>query len=285
MAESRAVYPNNYSSPETKGAVAAPGQQRNRQPYGTIRNVKFASNDPDYHKPTDEQFNAAYATKGIQPTDDKHNPSAIRNVDVSNYLDDRQESQIITESSINKINSNEPLLQTAGLKEARLRAFGVNSFVRSGGIYTWLVFQVPFAILNIVLFGIAAGMSAVSAANKVADGDALLNKGAKVIGNAVIDTVSKATDVVMDALSIDLSMLDPLNFWLITEIIMFAFGLVTLIGIYLTYKLSNFSPLGGQGSGSKIGAFILALVGYTIPLLNLFPWFYLWTMAVQRHPK
>lgn len=56
-------------------------------------------------------------------------------------------------------------------------------------------------------------------------------------------------------------------------------------GQYLLYKFSFLNPLGGRGGGMKMGFFLLAAIGYSTPLLNLFPWFIAWATAVWVKPK
>ncbi len=61
--------------------------------------------------------------------------------------------------------------------------------------------------------------------------------------------------------------------------------MIQILVIYFFYKFLGLEPLGGEGSGFKYGTLIIVIIGYLIPLVNLFPWFYVWTFAVWLKPK
>ena len=66
-------------------------------------------------------------------------------------------------------------------------------------------------------------------------------------------------------------------------------GLLTMGIMYLNYVVTFLRPLSGNGSGLKVGFFLLTLIGYTvgalIPVANIIPWFIFWGAAVQLYPK
>jgi|GEM_PF-2402145 len=62
-------------------------------------------------------------------------------------------------------------------------------------------------------------------------------------------------------------------------------AMIQILVIYFFYKFLGLEPLGGEGSGFKYGTLIIVIIGYLIPLVNLFPWFYVWTFAVWLKPK
>jgi len=64
-----------------------------------------------------------------------------------------------------------------------------------------------------------------------------------------------------------------------------ALGGVTLLGIGMQYKMSFLKPLGGKKSEIKYSFLLLAVIGYCIPGLNLFPWVFLWIMILIIYPK
>jgi hypothetical protein len=70
-----------------------------------------------------------------------------------------------------------------------------------------------------------------------------------------------------------------------TYLILFAIALIIIFTMYTAYKLMGLEPLGGKGSGLKYGAFLLTIIGYSLPLLNMFPWFMVWAGAVWLKPK
>lgn len=40
-----------------------------------------------------------------------------------------------------------------------------------------------------------------------------------------------------------------------------------------------------EGANMKMGAFLLAVIGYFLPILNLFPWALVWALVVLRYPN
>lgn len=62
-------------------------------------------------------------------------------------------------------------------------------------------------------------------------------------------------------------------------------GLVTLMAMGTQCVLTGLRPLSGRGTALKNGAVLVALIGYFIPIANLFPWFVLWCFAIWRYPR
>ena len=67
--------------------------------------------------------------------------------------------------------------------------------------------------------------------------------------------------------------------------IFIAVSLFLLFLFLLIYLVHLLKPLSGQKASLKIGMFLLAIIGYSIPILNLFPWFVPWALVVWRHPN
>ena len=61
-------------------------------------------------------------------------------------------------------------------------------------------------------------------------------------------------------------------------------GWTTLFTAAFVYKLSGNNPIFGDGL-SKAATFLLALICYAIPIVNIFPWFFIWTLTVMKNPK
>jgi hypothetical protein len=140
--------------------------------------------------------------------------------------------------------------KTAVLADAKIlsraRVSSVNSMLLAWVPVTWLVFQLPFAIVSLIFLGAA---------------------------------------LVVDSVGIDLITLPPLSIFIITYAVVFIYGLFVLLAIYLIYKGAMLNPLSGRGAGIKKGCLLLAFIGYSIPIANLFPWFIPWIIAVWVYPK
>lgn len=65
----------------------------------------------------------------------------------------------------------------------------------------------------------------------------------------------------------------------------FIIGVGTLLAMSIQYSVTLHNAFGGQKAGLKLMCFVLALIGYFIPILNLLPWFFPWAWVVMRHPK
>ena len=65
----------------------------------------------------------------------------------------------------------------------------------------------------------------------------------------------------------------------------FFIGIGTLIAMGVIYSISGVKCFFGEGAHIKGPLFCLAVVGYILPFVNIFPWFLLWAIAVWRYPK
>jgi hypothetical protein len=62
-------------------------------------------------------------------------------------------------------------------------------------------------------------------------------------------------------------------------------GWGTLLAIGIIYTMTGQKAFSGEGAGGKNVMFILALLGYTIPILNILPLFFFWTLMVLKNPR
>ncbi len=242
----------------------------------------------------DQQFNDSYQESGLQPSYKER--SKIRNISTSATPYEEEEREV---NNVQTTPSNAPItnrnttskslrsVKIVGETDSKLaksKARGVNLFVRSFGLTTWLFFQIPFALLSIVFLGLT---SLVAYINDLIGTDYDPKTIAGQLDQAKSDgrdwMINQALDFMF---GIDLSWLDVNNLFFISVSVVALFGIVSLLGIFLIYKVAGLNPIfGNKGGGVKSGMVLLATIGYIIPILNLFPWFYLWTMAVQKYPK
>lgn len=251
---------------------------------GAPRNQQFDSSRPDIAT----EFNQSYAKQGIQPSSLDDTPARTP------YQPARPVSRTQVEYSSqpvvalprqkNKLKIKGGKLATAKGALARGRVTTLNAWIWSAGFLTWW-FQLIFGILSLVFLGLAVAIeSFISKLNPTED-DGFITKAIKGTAQFFLDGFSWFVDKVLGVFKIDISILNPTNLFLMTYMVVLAYGIFILFAIYLIYKISLLNPLSGKGAGMKKGAFLLALVGYSIPILNIFPWFIFWTMTVWRHPK
>ena len=62
-------------------------------------------------------------------------------------------------------------------------------------------------------------------------------------------------------------------------------GWISLLIAAVHAKFCLLHPLMGGGAAFKTGTFVLAIVLYAVPLLNMVPWICLWSFAVRLNPK
>jgi hypothetical protein len=263
------------------------------QQTGQIRNIRTSSmpgaplnQDGRTRATIDEEFLADYQTKGIQPQSvidrpqaPPDTPPATRN-EVVEYTN-------ISQTNVTRVQQGTESEKPSKAKKniSRIRATSVNLGIMSWGLFSWMVFQLPFAVLSLVLLGIAGAVETVArSATPNSDDGFFITAGKKVL-TVVGDVLSFAIKTVSEIIKLDLSVLNPNTFFMITYFILFAYGVFMLLIMYLIYKIALLNPLFGEGGGFKFGMFLLTFIGYALPFFNLFPWFLVWAAAVWKYPK
>ena len=171
----------------------------------------------------------------------------------------------------------------------RAKATGTTIGIWSWGFFVWLWFQVPFAVISIAFMALTQAIYVVYTNITVASAnDGLLVTAAKYVGNILATGISNVLQIVNFLLNkflgFDLNSLNPANFFMMTHLTVMIIGWTTLFTAAFVYKLSGSNPIFGKGL-SKAGTFLLAMICYAIPIMNLFPWFFIWTLAVMKNPK
>ncbi len=258
------------------------------------------------HKTTDQQFTESYAKAGLQPSslDDIPPGANQRQYDAVPQIT-RSAGGRESTASVPAGVSNEQLQyrQAAGqasfLKKAmrskvslaktnaaHIKAAATTASIYSWAVPLWLIFQLPLALL-----GLAAMMVGIAIETAIRDyavakpDDGILTYAFKTVVGAVLEAGTAVVGYITGLFGIDLSILNPLNIFLALHLVLVGYAIILLFAIFLIYKLRFMNPLFGSGGGMKTGAFLLALVGYSVPILNLFPWFVPWTVTVFLHPK
>jgi hypothetical protein len=167
---------------------------------------------------------------------------------------------------------------------------GVTLGIWSWGFFVWFWFQLPFTILSIVFMALAEAVFQLYdslTVSTAADGIlATALKYATQIIAAGLNTVLKILNFLMDKfLGFNLDTLNPSNLFMMTHVLVVLVGWGMLAAIGIIYTVTGQKAFSGKGAAAKNSLFILAFVGYAIPILNLFPWFFLWTLAVLKNPR
>jgi hypothetical protein len=232
------------------------------------------------------------------PNTDQTRQSQVRNVSIIRSRRTPESSQVqnypernyysVNNSRANKLPIKSLTKNPALLLARRAKTTAVNSGILSWSMMLWFFVQLPFAVFSVIMLGLMGVMDQIAktfAAENEVSGDIgswLYYKATEVAGWIA----EKALAGIKFVTGIDLniaSMADGLFLLFLT--IAFTCGFVTLIIASLIYITTNHRPMSGEGSGLKIGLFILAIVGYMVPVLNLFPWHLPWLAAVWKYPK
>lgn len=134
-------------------------------------------------------------------------------------------------------------------------------WVVSWNIWLWLSFQVPLGIIAVAFASLHAALESTTIGRVV---------------QGAIDTVNNVTSF----FGIDFSALAPINLSMGLTFLVFSLCILSLLCTMLTYALRGQNPFGGDRAIQKFGTLLLCFIGYSVPLLNLFPWvaFYIYVM-------
>jgi len=83
----------------------------------------------------------------------------------------------------------------------------------------------------------------------------------------------------------NLDTLNPANMFMLTHTLLVLVGWGILLTISIIYTMTGQKAFSGKGAGAKNALFILAFIGYAIPILNILPLFFFWTLAVLKNPR
>jgi hypothetical protein len=231
------------------------------------------SSDVSPYATNDEKFNASYQTKGLQPqglnnngknkkdpNDETANPTVATPENISRL---RRMAQLATKNKAAK---------TATKVAFRARVSAVNTSIFAWGSYLWLV-QLLFAVISLSMLGIMGVTSAII-------------KESGVIGGTAVWLAEKLAEGVRFVSGIDVNLAAIAEGMFIAPyVLVIAIGIITILAAYLQYALSFIKPLSGEMGGLKLGTLLLALIGYSVPLLNIFPWALIWMAVVWKYPR
>jgi hypothetical protein len=162
---------------------------------------------------------------------------------------------------------------------ARVRVTTANTWIGAWAMFWYLTFQLPLAVVSAAGLGMAfavyQAITAVlgeSATEFIVNG-LLFNFG--TIGEAILAAAKKVFGISFD----------PMLLFITPFALVFLLGLFQLILTWFVYSAMRINSLSGKAGGIKGLMFILAGVGYAIPILNLFPLIFLWMAVVWIYPK
>lgn len=165
------------------------------------------------------------------------------------------------------------MASTLATTGGRVRASAINAEAFSWQVPLWLFVQVPFAILGIITLALVATMDNIQAgANEASGIQWLVNK------------AWEAAYALAQLFGYDFMEI-AMNIYLLSTVIILALGMFSIAFLFLQYKIGFLEPLGGEGAGLKHGLLLLTIIGYSVPIANLFPFIFLWMAAIWYHPR
>jgi hypothetical protein len=257
---------NSYSGQPNKNGVREP------------RKITRMNNDFEYLQ--EEELGPNATSDQIYIKDQGNRLLQSQNSLAANTENRRQKTNEAAESAVEKNNRSaqkSPVIKRqsnrtsskGGIKAARkliarTKATAVGSSIFAWTFFVWPV-QLVFAILSIVGLGLASAISSITESSWIAS----------KISSALAGLASFA--------GIDLGIAGGIFAipWLIVMVI----GILSLATASIQYTFALLHPLSGDGAGLKIGTFLLAIVGYTVPIANLFPWVVVFVLVVWKYPR
>jgi hypothetical protein len=281
----------------TKKQPESPNIQRVRKVGG-----KKINNDWEYlnegefdpYESTDKAFSRSYQYKGLRARTEesenlekekKEEEEINQQIQEQNYRAQIERRQSVIENDLNKriVRENKKSIGKT-LEESQFiqKGFGaankrktmvVTRSIIWWGSYVWLFVQVPFAVFGIIAFAVIGGISELGeSANSN-----IFTKAVAAVAKTVIDGLTSLLGFnigdVMEAL------------FFITQFVVISVGILTILIIFIQHILALNRPLGGNGAGLKVGALLIACIGYAVPILNIFPWVLVWVLAIGKYPR
>ena len=172
----------------------------------------------------------------------------------------------------------------------RRKVTRANLTIGSIGYSMWVGIQLPLAIMSLAFLGVAFTLKTIQAKVEAAAQAVLGETITWVISTVYTYTLGAAGKgvewIFKNIFGFSLAAIgDPTNWFVATWYLVVLFGWATLLVAVTIYLFSMVNPFFGKGAAWKMGGFIISVVGYLIPGLNILPWFAVYTAAVWTHPE
>jgi hypothetical protein len=267
----------------TANTNAAPGNSNVvADPWGkTQTTYKMSSGPVRSAKSTDEIFSDQYAQSGLQPANNNRAPDQTS----------KAQASYATPSNIPKISrtykSRIPVIKRKKkvsiekMALARVRVTTANAWIGGWAMFWYLTFQMPLAVISATGLGMAYAVYMSIVSGPLGFALPMVEGVIEYIAGpgSLLEAVTKW------ALSLFGINFDPMLLFITPFALVFLLGLFQLILTWFVYSAMRIKSLSGKAGGLKGLMFILAGVGYAIPILNMFPLIFLWMLVVWIYPK
>jgi hypothetical protein len=256
-------------------------------PWGKAQATYKTSNGPKRSaQSTDEIFSAGYEQAGLRPANDNRAPDQTRKARAT-YTTQQQPTYNPSVRSQSKLaigrlkkKKKSKAVTAAKYTSRKARATVANVWITAWASWWYAGFQIWFALIGNL--GLAIWFAAEYIVTQFKD----TSVGSIVsftLGDEKFSSITAGvTDYILKTYGINF---DPELLFIIPFALTFLLGLFQLICCWFAYVAMGLKPLSGNGGWLKSITFLLVMVGYALPILNLFPLVYLWTMTVWAYPK
>ncbi|MBY0309711.1 hypothetical protein K2Q16_01010 [Patescibacteria group bacterium] len=230
---------------------------------------------------TDELFNDEYARSGLQPTNvvvDRRSPRAPNRTE-SEKLDEEKALQEMAAferaektQQLRQRFTQQPTQTNVGQAEeaidtaVALRSRSVFVWMMGWHWWQWTTLQLSIGLLSIMFLGLAYGLES------------------SWLGR-VVGRVAGAVNAVTSFVGFDFSLFSPENMFWVLYIFLLGMMWLSLFATVVTYMCVQHRALSGKRTGLKYGTVALALIGYAVPIANLFPWVVFYILVMTRYPR
>jgi len=274
-----------YTNPAYDRPQRIPADNRRQREQNIKREDRRQPSTSRNTRPTTDQiFNDQYADAGIQPTSIANKPADRTSRSQTTYATPSSVPKVSRtyQSSLPKIKRKKKV-SVAKMALARVRVTTANAWIGSWAMFWYLTFQMPLAVMSAAGLGMAyAVQKALSSivgeniANNIIAGSI---NGTNIIATTINDAIKNISEVLFGF------SFDPIMLFITPFALVFLLGLFQLVLTWFVYTIMRINSLSGKAGGLKGLMFVLAGVGYAIPILNLFPLIFLWMIVVWIHPK
>ena len=259
-----------------------------------VRNVQTdKSYDPDKRRGGAEERAASTwgasmqaSENKAQQTDQKNQARGIRSVGTAEYQNAGQKAVQTGRSTMSagkRILKKNGKGSDSGARKKLDRS--VTLSIWSWGFFIWMWFQIPFTILSIIFMGLTEAIYQFSTLLEPTVENGMVVTILKDGTSALLSFFSWVAGNVLDVFGINIELLNPANFFMITHVLLVFVGWGMLLAMGIIYTMTGQKAFSGKGAGGKNAVFILAFVGYAIPILNILPLFFFWTLMVLKNPR
>jgi hypothetical protein len=230
---------------------------------------------------TDELFNDEYARAGIQPFNvvvDRSQERATR---------ETAEAEAEEQMALEEMVAYEQARQAYGVQQqaAQLQTpdgvaedgagSGVTSTLANRSVFFWMMgwhwwqwttLQLVLGLLSVMFFGLAYSLESTWIGRRISD-------------------VASAVNTVTSFVGFDFSRFSPENMFWVLYIFLLGIMWLSIFATVVVYMCVQNKALSGKGVGLKYGTIALAVIGYAVPVANLFPWIFFYILVMARYPK